>query len=55
MEAATAAKPDSISDINFESCHGVSPDICNNRSETMPNFCECDDSGIWIKNGSMVR
>ena len=47
MEITTATKPDSISDINFDPCLGVSPNICNTGTETMPTLCECDDSGIW--------
>ena len=43
----TAAMSHSVSDTNFDPCLGVSPDICNNGTETMSNFCECDNSGIW--------
>ena len=43
----TAAMYDSVSDINFDPCLGVSTDICNNGTETIPTFCECDDGGIW--------
>ena len=43
----TAMMSVTISDIYFDLCLGVSPDACENGTETLPILCECENSGIW--------
>ena len=44
---STASLPLDISEINSDPCQSVTSDACDNMTEMVPEYCECDADGIW--------